>query len=145
MTRKGKTIKYKKLHADARIDAPVYAGDVGYDIYSLDYYHIFPGERGIVRTGIALQIPTGYYASIDTRSSYGVNQGAQCHRGIIDTGYRGEITVAVYNQGERMLKVVKGDKVAQLIFHKIHKCSLEEVSSLENSERGVKGMGSTGR
>jgi dUTP pyrophosphatase len=152
-----KVFKYKKHHADARIDMPAKAGDVGYDIYAVEEVFIPAGENKEVPVGISFEPPEGYYFTIETRSGHGVRKSLRVHRGIVDTGFRGVLSVQVYNHTkpvrvEPMLgqtpvgyTVQKGEKIAQLVLHKVEVLPLEEQTELGNSERGADGFGSTGR
>ena len=139
-------LKFKKFHPEARIDPPALKGDVGYDIYATEEVMIFHGEDEEVPVGFALEIPEGYYVSIETRSGHGVKKSIRINRGIIDSGYRAELSVRVYNHHHQNNYLVKkGEKIAQLVLHKAEVLPLEETLYLSSSERGEKGFGSTGR
>ena len=137
--------KYKKLHPDAKIQMPVFPGDVGYDVYATESKQIKPGEKAIINIGLAFEPPPGYYFTIETRSGHGINKNLRLHRGIIDNGFRKEVSVAVYNHGSYTYKILKGEKIAQLVLHPIIVFPLEEVKELSKTERGIKGFGSSGR
>ena len=91
------TLKFKKFHPDARIDPPVHPGDVGYDIYAVETVHIRSGDNREVPVGLALDIPDGYYVTVETRGGHGLKKGLRMHRGIVDQGYRGVLSIQVYN------------------------------------------------
>lgn len=93
---------------------------------------------------LALEIPNGFYGTIESRSGLG-KRGLQCHRGIIDSGYRGSIGVVIFNHGQYDYHVHAGDRICQLILHRQECISLEEVSELSESDRGSAGFGSSGR
>ena len=75
-------LQYKKIHPDARIDSPVHYGDVGYDIYAVEQVVIPNGQDREVPVGFALDIPDGYYVTVETRSGHGCRKGLRVHRGI---------------------------------------------------------------
>ncbi len=137
-------LKYNKVCSNAKIQAPVHPGDVGYDIHTTSTHVIDPGKSKILGTGIRLEIPEGYYATIETRSKHGISHSLRAHRGIIDAGYRGEVTIKMYNSGALPYAVMSGDRIAQLTLHKAQLMALEEVGELAESVRGEKGFGSTG-
>ena len=138
------TLKFKKVHLDARIDFPVHEGDVGYDVYAIEEVLIPRNDNRNVPIGFALEIPEGYYVSIETRSGHGCKKNIRIHRGIVDQGYRGELSVRAYNHSsESNYLVAKGEKIAQLVLHRIEVLPLEEVTELLESSRGEKGFGST--
>lgn len=143
-------VKVKKLHPNAKLPTSVYAEDVGYDVYALENVRIPYGATREIETGIAIEPPTGYYFTVETRSSYG-KAGKVAHRGIVDPNYRGDITVHMRNVStnqdtkETML-IKKGDKIAQIVFHKTtYIAAFVEVAKLSETERGDKGHGSSGR
>lgn len=145
-------LKYKKIHPDARIDSPVHPGDVGYDVYAVEEVTIPAGSNKAVPVGFALDIPDGYYVTVETRSGHGLNKGIRLHRGIIDQGFRGEMSVQVYNHstspygttmGMPPYIVKKGEKIGQLILHKVEVLPLEETQTLSETSRGEAKCGST--
>lgn len=138
-----KIVFFKKNDSDAKIPFKKHLGDAGYDLYSIEDSYVSPHQTVEVNIGIGLQLPTNYYCEIHTRSSFG-KIGARIHTGIIDSGFRGNITVFV-TAGQVGLQILKGDRVAQLIFKKLVEVSFKEASYLENSSRGVDKFGSTGR
>lgn len=107
---------------------------------------IWPGSRGVIPTGIRLEIPRGYWASIEARSSTSQSM-LLCPKGVIDEGYRGELFAVLVNVGHDKVKIRHGDRFVQLILHKRHSKNLivTEVDKISKSERGDSGFGSTGR
>ncbi len=147
------SVKIKKLCPDAITPTVSYKNDVGYDIYAVEDVEIPYGYTKEVKTGIALQLPEGYYCSVETRSGAG-KAGKVNHRGIIDPDYRGEVSVFVRNislnpdetKTKTALEIKKGDRIAQLTFHKaIYVENFEVVNKLDETERGEKGHGSSGK
>ena len=122
-------------------------GDVGLDIPCTlnEDATIAPGSRFLVPTGIKLEIPEGYWASIEARSSTS-KQVLIVPKGVIDEGYRGELFAQLINVGTAPVTIHNGDRLIQLILHKRHikDFVIEEVSELSPSERGETGFGSTG-
>ncbi len=140
-------MRIAKLHNDAKTPIRATEGSAGYDLYSLDGYVLFPGETKLFRTGIAMEIPDGYFGGIFARSSL-ASQGirpANCV-GVVDSDYRGEIMVPLYNDGEFRKRIEKGDKIAQMIFIPYKTFEMEEVNKAKLTEtvRGEGGFGSTG-
>jgi dUTP pyrophosphatase len=127
-------------------------GDVGLDVCcTLDempegMITINPGERYLLPTGIRLEIPEGYWASIEARSSTS-KQSLVVPKGVIDEGYRGELFAQILNVGNNAVHIHDGDRLIQIIMHKRHikDFIIEEVDELSPSERGETGFGSTGR
>ena len=139
------TLFYKKLTVDAKIDIPAYQGDAGYDIHSIQDVIIAPNSSVIIKTGLALEIPYDYFGILRTRSGYGVKGELQIHHGVIDSGYRNEITIRMYNHGQKEYIVKKGDKVCQLVLFPKIVLILKETNILRPTKRNQKGIGSTGR
>jgi dUTP pyrophosphatase len=130
---------------DAKMLTRAHQSDVGYDIYSIEDCIISIGQRKEVRTGVHLILPEGLFAQVNTRSSYGKN-GYYVHHGVIDPGYTGEVSIFVFNLcGVKELEIKKGDKIAQIIFHKAEYPQLIQSDNLPITERGGKGFGSSGR
>lgn len=124
-------------------------GDVGYDLPAClpnGPITIEPQTRGIIHTGIHLEIPDGFWASIEARSSTSKSL-LICPKGVIDEGYRGELFAVLINVGKEPVTINDGDRYVQLIMHeRVSKfIEIEEVNELSPSERGADGFGSTGR
>lgn len=151
-----KVLKFKKLHEDATLPTRNEKTDAGLDIYSLVDVEIPPSEVdnsfvgvriGLVRvpTGIAVEIPDGFYGNMKSRSGLAFNNNILCFEGTIDSPYRGELGVLLYNLTGRPYLVRAGDRVAQLI---ISPCEFPEpifVDKLSEDSRGEFGFGSSGR
>lgn len=107
-----------------------------------------PGARMKVPTGLAIEIPHRYVAGlVFPRSGLATKHGISLANavGVIDSDYKGEIIVAVFNQGEKEYIINPGERIAQLVFVPVFRTVLEEVDSLEDTERGSGGFGSTGK
>lgn len=105
-----------------------------------------PGERGLVGTGIAIALPPGFEAQVRPRSGLALKAGVTVLNapGTIDADYRGEIRVLLVNLGERAARIVRGDRIAQLVVAPVTRIRWHEVSVLPDSARGAGGFGSTG-
>jgi len=136
-------LKAKKLKPDAILPNSAYKGDAGLDLYSAENKLIRSQEREIIETGIAIEIPENFVGLIWDRSSLGAKFGLTTLAGVIDSGYRGEIRVVLYNTSETTYQVRKNDKIAQLLIQAIEPVKILEVRQLNNSQRGEKTFGSS--
>ncbi|GAB1219342.1 hypothetical protein ENUP19_0131G0004 [Entamoeba nuttalli] len=139
------TLFIKKLHKDAIIPTRGTEQSVGFDLYCIDDNIIYPHDRCLISTGIAVQIPHFCYGRVASRSSLAIKYGIDIGGGVIDEDYRGEIKVIVFNHSNTIYKCKKGDRVAQLIIEKVKQCKIEEVKEISETIRGEKGFGSTGK
>lgn len=134
---------------DPEVPLPRYAkpGDAGADLVTTTDAVIAPGERVVLGTGIAIALPVGYAAFVHPRSGLAARAGLSLVNapGTIDAGYRGEIKVCLINHDpEEPIKLVRGDRIAQLIVQRVEQAEFVEVGELDGSERGDGGYGSTG-
>lgn len=146
-----KILKIKRTEAAKRFPLMkiAKAGDVGFDLPAClpdGPITIEPKSRGVIPTGIHLEIPEGYWASIEARSSTSKSM-LICPKGVIDEGYRGEMFAVLINVGKEPVTINDGDRYVQLIMHEriVKDINIEEVDELTPSERGDSGFGSTGR
>ncbi len=137
-------LKIKKIQADAKVPSMAYKGDAGLDLYSAEKKIIKRKERAKIKTGIALEIPFGFVGLIWDRSSLAAKSGLTTMAGVIDSGYRGEIEIIIYNSSKEDYIIKKYDKIAQLLIQKIETPKIVGVDQLSNSERGNKNFGSSG-
>jgi dUTP pyrophosphatase len=138
-------MRVKRLSDRAQLPTKAHLGDLGYDLYANESVVIFPGETKIVKTGIAIQFPTGYGAFIKDRSSVATKKGLFTVAGVIDNGYIGEIGIALYNGIESLIRVEVGEKIAQLVLIPTVDFKVEEVDEVISADfRGEGGFGSTG-
>jgi len=133
---------------DVKIPDNAYKDDIGYDLYAIEDVEIPYGLMREVHTGVHLSLPKGLFAQINTRSSYG-KKGMYVHHGVIDPGFTGELTLFVFNiSTQEKIKepftIKKGDKVAQLLFHRAEYVKINRVNSLPKTERGENRIGSSG-
>ena len=138
------SIKYKRIHPDAKIPSYAHEGDAGMDLYSVEDYVLKPGEKIIVKTGIATEMPEGYFGSIRDRSGLAARYAIHVLAGVIDCHYRGEIGVVIINLGKEEFSISKGDRIAQILFQKVEQVNIIEVNELSETSRGKDGFGSTG-
>lgn len=141
-------VKIKKLNPAATI--PTYGTEfaAGADLYACtdESITINPGETQFIHTGLAMEIPEGLVGLIYARSGMACKKGvAPANKvGVIDSDYRGEIIVALYNHSETPLVINNGERVAQMVYAPYYHAQFTEVSELEDSVRGEGGFGSTG-
>lgn len=140
-----RSLKVKKLSETATIPVRASLNAAGVDLFSSEDIIIPAKARGTIRTGIAVALPTKTYGRIAPRSSLAANNGIDVGAGVVDEDYRGEIKVILFNHGGVAFEVHKGDRIAQLIVEKIEKPWVEEVESLDSTDRGEGGFGSTGK
>ncbi len=138
-------LKIKKLHPDAITPKYAHFDDAGFDLFAIENTTIKKGERGIVKTGLAMEIPTGYVGLVWDKSGISVKEGIKTIAGVVDSSYRGEALVALINLSDKDYIFEKGHKVAQMIIQKKETVEFVEVTELENTLRGEGGFGSTGK
>lgn len=144
-------IRVKRLRPDTANPLPEYmtAHAAGMDLYAdLDNDLVLnPGERDLVPTGIAIELPAGYEAQIRPRSGLAIKHGITLVNspGTIDPDYRGEIGVIMINHGDKPFVVRRGERIAQIVFASFARGELVEVGDLNESPRGKGGFGHTGR
>lgn len=128
--------------------------DAGLDLYATDSKTIYGmkshvpydcANSAVFFTGVHVELPHGYYGKIESKSGLNLKHGVVSCGGVIDEGYTGGIVVVLYNFGPEDYHVKRGDKIAQLIIQPYAAPELELVESLEATERGDNGFGSTGR
>ena len=145
---KEENINIKKLNKKAII--PTYGSEyaAGADLYAcIDNTELIkPGETKFIKTGIAIEIPNSLVGLIFARSGLSCKQGlAPANKvGVIDSDYRGEIIVALYNQSQEIREIADGDRIAQIAFIPYIKGCFNEVNELNDTHRGDGGFGSTG-
>ena len=118
--------------------------DAGYDLYSPVEDMVFPNGSRTIDTGVHIEIPKGYVGFIKSKSGLNVKYGI-LSEGVIDAGYTGSICVKLYNHGNGVVPIKKGQKISQFVLLPIITPELELADSLEETERGNGGFGSTGK
>jgi dUTP diphosphatase len=122
-------------------------GSAGFDLASAEPdFVLAPGERRLVSTGLALEIPPGIEGQVRPRSGLALRHGITMPNapGTIDSDYRGEVRVILQNLGTEPVTIVRGDRIAQLVFARYETPELVDATELEQSSRGAGGFGSTG-
>jgi dUTP pyrophosphatase len=140
-------LPFKRIDPQAVLPDRALPGDAGLDLRSAVDVVVAPGERAMVRTGIAVAIPEGHAGLVLPRSGLASKRGLTLANapGLIDAGYRGEIVCAVINLDPReTVKVGRGDRIAQLVIVQVPAVDPEFVEDLPSSVRGEGGFGSTG-
>lgn len=145
------------LDPGAKMPTRAHETDAGLDLYSPVDATIYPADAAAtfggffggssssvcIDTGVHVEIPAGYVGMIKSKSGLNVNHGITSE-GVIDSGYTGSIKVKLYNHGSGVVKIAKGQKISQLVILPIITPELELVDSLEATDRGNGGFGSTG-
>ena len=134
----------KKLCPDSIIPTRASNGAVGYDLYSNEDCIIESGNRWLVPTGISVVLPKGVYGRVAPRSGLSVKHGIQVGAGVIDPDYTGEVKVVLFNHGNIDFDIKKGDRIAQLILEKCETPPIVEIDTIEDTDRGSNGFGSSG-
>ena len=135
-----------RLREDARLPTRAYPGDAGLDLTTCERIELGPGERAVAPTGIAVAIPEGYAGFVQPRSGLAMSHGIALVNspGLIDSGYRGELRVVLLNTDPRETFVAEpGERIAQLVVLRMPEVEPVEVDELPESERGVRGFGSS--
>jgi dUTP pyrophosphatase len=134
------------VRPNAVVPVRAYAGDAGLDLAACDRVELGPGERALVPTGLAVAIPDGYAGYVQPRSGLAAKHGVSIVNtpGLVDSGYRGELLVNLVNTDRHETFVVEqGMRIAQLVILELPEVELVEVDALPESERGVRGFGSS--
>src|SRR5258706_10488303 len=130
-------LKIKKLKSDAKLPSYAHPGDAGMDIYSCEERTLLPQEQALISTGIAMEIPDGYVGLVWDKSGLSTKHGLKTLAGVIDAGYRGEVSIAMANVGSVSYTFKKGEKIAQMLIQNIERVDFKEVSELSESSRGT--------
>jgi len=140
------SLNVELIHDDATLPTKAHPTDAGYDLYSVEYKPIKKGESAVIKTGIKIDIPAGYYGRIASRSGLAVKHNLEVGAGVIDNGYHGEIMVKLQNNGENYT-VDKFAKIAQLILEPYGDFPIKQVASVDSirqTDRASAGFGSSG-
>ena len=142
-------VPFRRLRPEAKVPERAYTGDAGYDLSAAENLLLAPGERAVVRTGLAIAIPDGYAGLVLPRSGLAVRHGVSLVNtpGLIDPGYRGELMVPLINHDrEETFEVEVGMRIAQLVLVRAAEARFVSVELLEEGAdgRGEGGFGSSG-
>lgn len=144
MTETFPVIEIKRVSPEAVLPTRAHPDDAGMDLYGLEDVLLVPQEGKVVRTGIALALKTGFVGLVADRSSM-AKKGVKTAGGVIDAGYRGEIQIVLWNLSKNEIRLNRGERIAQLLIHPIATPAVREVTSLDETARGEKGFGSSGK
>lgn len=138
-------IKFSKIHPDAQLPKKNHSTDTGWDLFAVEDKLIPAKGRAVVDVGLKVAfIEPGYWIRVSSRSGLSFKHGILAHPGVIDQDYRGSMGVMLYNNSDVGYEVTKGDRVAQIVAH--FNIDLEvEWGNIEETERGEKGFGSSGK
>ena len=143
--------RVRVLRLPTNLDLPLPSrqttGSAGFDLASAERdFVLAPGERRLVSTGLAVEIPPGIEGQVRPRSGLALRHGITMPNapGTIDSDYRGEVRVILQNLGTEPVTIVRGDRIAQLVFARYETPELVDATELEQSSRGAGGFGSTG-
>jgi dUTP pyrophosphatase len=140
-------LRVQRLDPAARLPARAHDDDAGYDLHALQAAMLAPGERALVRTGIAIELPAGHAGLVLPRSGLAARHGIALVNapGLIDAGYRGELKVLLLNTDrEAPFEVAPGDRIAQLVIVAVAAPAVVEAGALAATARGEGGFGSSG-
>uniref|UniRef100_A0A8C6T7W0 Deoxyuridine 5'-triphosphate nucleotidohydrolase n=1 Tax=Neogobius melanostomus TaxID=47308 RepID=A0A8C6T7W0_9GOBI len=138
-------LKFAKLSEHATTPTRGSVKAAGYDLYSAYDYIVGPMDKAIVKTDIQIAVPPGHYGRVAPRSGLAVKHFIDVGAGVVDEDYRGNVGVVLFNFNKEPFEVKKGDRVAQLVCERICYPDLQELETLDETERGAGGFGSTGR
>jgi dUTP pyrophosphatase len=137
-------LSFEKLDPKAVLPTRESLSAAGLDLYSIEGTSLHPGERRLIRTGLAVAIPEGFYGRLAPRSGLATQRGLDVLAGVIDADYRGEIGCLLYNAGDELIDLPAQTKICQLIIEKIITPTAVWVDGLSQTSRGGGGFGSTG-
>ncbi len=137
-------LNVKKLRPEAKLPTRAHHDDAGIDLYACGEHTLLPHQTAMIPAGIGMEIEEGYVGLIWDKSSLG-SKGMKTLGGVIDAGYRGEISIMVHNLHDESYTFEHGHKVAQLLIQKVEFPDIEEVQALSESKRGTGAFGSTGK
>ena len=122
-----------------------HAQDAGLDLRTPKAFTMPPRSSAVIKTGVHVEIPEGYYGKLESKSGLNVNHSIVCLGGIIDSGFTGEIVAKIYNLSDESYSFSQGDKIVQLLIEPCETPELVVVDSFKETERGNSGFGSTGK
>ncbi|KAH8924006.1 deoxyuridine 5'-triphosphate nucleotidohydrolase [Atractiella rhizophila] len=137
-------LQIKRLTPTATVPTRGSAFAAGYDIYADEDVEIAAGARHLVKTGMAIAVPSGCYGRVAPRSGLAVKHGITTGAGVVDEDYRGEVRVLLFNLATESFSIKRGDRIAQLVLERIYTPEVVEVQELSETVRGEGGFGSTG-
>jgi len=137
-------LEFMKLHPSAKLPTRGSRFSAGLDLYSSEDVTIASHERAVVKTGLSVAVPHGFYGRVAPRSGLAVKHGLDVLAGVIDSDYRGELLCALINHGTEPIEISAGMRIAQLVIESIATPEPVWSEDLSETDRGEGGMGSTG-
>lgn len=137
------SLKFIRLYPAAKLPTRGSLHAAGLDLYSIEDVTILAGKRVVVRTGLSVSIPLGFYGRIAPRSGLALDYGIDVLAGVIDGDYRGEILCILINHGDVLVELEAGRRIAQLVVEAIITPQPEWTTDLDNTERGSGRFGSS--
>jgi len=139
-------VNFVRLDRELPVPASAHIGDAAVDLHARFDLSLQPNERASIATGMAVAIPEGYAGLVIPRSGHAIRHGVGVVNGpgLIDSGYRGEISVILINHGTETVSFSRGERIAQLAIVPVPAIEWIETASLDDTERGAGGLGSTG-
>lgn len=137
-------VKFKLLVNEACKPKKAHPDDAAFDVFSAQAGTVPPKGWLDFRTGVAMQLPLGFYGKFASRSGLAFKHDIHCFHGTIDNGYRGEMVIRLFNYGEEPFRVNVGDRIAQLVIIPYLTADSIVVDELTETDRGQNGFGSTG-
>lgn len=134
----------KKVTPEAMLPTRAHPDDAGLDLYALESQTLAPGQGLVARTGIAFSLPPGTVGLVADRSSM-AKRGFKTAGGVIDAGYRGEVHIILRNVTNETIGFERGERIAQLMILPVLTPAVVEAETLDETARGTKGFGSTGK
>lgn len=137
-------VKVKLLTQNAKLPSKATSGAAGFDLYAAEAVTIPSQGRRLIKTNVAMEIPAGFYGRIAPRSGLAFKHGLDVMAGVIDSDYRGDVGVILYNTDTAPFEVKAGDRIAQIIFEFAPEAAITD-SDLSDTSRGGQGYGHTGK
>jgi len=138
------SINILRVSSEAVLPTRAHPDDAGLDLYGLEDIILEAGQGKVAKTGIALALPPGHVGLVADRSSL-AKRGIKTAGGIIDAGYRGEIHIVLWNISGEPIQLKRGERIAQLLILPVATPAVVEVNTLDETQRGLKGFGSSGK
>ena len=136
-------IKLSSTTDDVKKPMKAYINSAGYDLFADESIDVLSNSRALISTGLKMQIPKGFYGQISPRSGIALRNGVVAFSGTVDSGYLGIVYVLLFNFSSENFLVEKGNRIAQMIFKKCENVSFSFEDLTSDSERGIKGFGSS--
>ncbi len=137
-------VNFVRNHSVAQTPTRAHGSDAGNDLYAIEDVQIQPRTLEKIDTGLAIELPEGTVGLIKDRSSMGFKK-IHVFAGVIDSSYRGEVGVLLYNASDKVFTIKKGERIAQLLVQDVYNVEWNEVKSLDQTDRGSGGFGSSNK